>query len=163
MYPRQYLTALSRTYRSSLTRRTNTASFNTQQRAYVIMPVPTRQRSGSPSSATQERSIKRTKMGSDHEMTAEEMAVNGIDPSELSQVMVDDKMKASGSGSGEVRSAGTTEAELLEREMSLPTEVEKTYKHEIDYRNKLVLAPMVRSGTCRYRSHSLLNNRWTGG
>jgi tRNA-dihydrouridine synthase 2 len=162
MYPGQYLTALSRTYRSSLTRRTNIASFITQQRAYAIMPVPTRQRSGSPSSATQERSLKRTKMGSDHEMTAEEMAMNGIDPSELPQIMVDEKMKASGSGSGEVRSAGMTEAELLEREMSLPIEVEKTYKHEIDYRNKLVLAPMVRSGTCRCRSDPFLNKKWTG-
>ena len=37
----------------------------------------------------------------------------------------------------------------VEEQMSLPIEHVKTYEHEIDYRNKLVLAPMVRSGTCK--------------
>jgi tRNA-dihydrouridine synthase 2 len=36
---------------------------------------------------------------------------------------------------------------LVEGEMALPIEFPKTYKNEIDYRNKLVLAPMVRSGS----------------
>jgi len=36
----------------------------------------------------------------------------------------------------------------VESEMALPVEYVKSYDHEIDYRNKLVLAPMVRSGTC---------------
>lgn len=45
--------------------------------------------------------------------------------------------------------AGLSEAELVEREMSLPVEHVKTYDHELDYRNKLVLAPMVRTGSCK--------------
>lgn len=40
-----------------------------------------------------------------------------------------------------------TEDELVEHEMSLPVELPKSYENEIDYRNKLVLAPMVRSGS----------------
>jgi tRNA-dihydrouridine synthase 2 len=32
--------------------------------------------------------------------------------------------------------------------MALPFEFEKKYENEIDYRNKLVLAPMVRTGSC---------------
>jgi len=42
-----------------------------------------------------------------------------------------------------------SEAELVEREMALPIEYERTYDHELDYRNKLVLAPMVRTGSCK--------------
>lgn len=42
-----------------------------------------------------------------------------------------------------------SEAEMVEREMGLPIEYVKTYKHELDYRNKLVLAPMVRTGSCK--------------
>jgi hypothetical protein len=42
-----------------------------------------------------------------------------------------------------------SEAEMVEREMALPLEYEKKYTHELDYRNKLVLAPMVRTGSCR--------------
>lgn len=41
-----------------------------------------------------------------------------------------------------------SEAEMVEREMGLPVEYVRTYKHELDYRNKLVLAPMVRTGSC---------------
>jgi hypothetical protein len=39
----------------------------------------------------------------------------------------------------------------VQEQMSLPIEHVKTYQNEIDYRNKLVLAPMVRSGTCKSR------------
>jgi hypothetical protein len=38
---------------------------------------------------------------------------------------------------------------MVEREMALPFEYEKKYTHELDYRNKLVLAPMVRTGSCK--------------
>jgi hypothetical protein len=48
-------------------------------------------------------------------------------------------------GGGE---AGMTEHEMVEREMALPVEYVRTYEHELDYRNKLVLAPMVRTGSC---------------
>jgi hypothetical protein len=41
-----------------------------------------------------------------------------------------------------------TEEEMVEREMGLPIEHVKTYENELDYRNKLVLAPMVRTGSC---------------
>jgi tRNA-dihydrouridine synthase 2 len=37
---------------------------------------------------------------------------------------------------------------LVEEEMALPIEVRKTYDREIEYENKLVLAPMVRTGSC---------------
>lgn len=41
-----------------------------------------------------------------------------------------------------------SEAAMVEKEMGLPIEFERTYEHELDYRNKLVLAPMVRTGSC---------------
>jgi hypothetical protein len=44
---------------------------------------------------------------------------------------------------------GRDEKELVEEQMSLPVEHVRTYEHELDYRNKLVLAPMVRSGSCK--------------
>ena len=40
----------------------------------------------------------------------------------------------------------------VQQEMTLPVEHVKSYAHEIDYREKLVLAPMVRSGTCKWSS-----------
>lgn len=43
-----------------------------------------------------------------------------------------------------------TEAELVEREMGLSIEYVKSYERELDYRNKLVLAPMVRTGSCKW-------------
>ncbi|KAK4688288.1 tRNA-dihydrouridine synthase 2, partial [Tremellales sp. Uapishka_1] len=49
----------------------------------------------------------------------------------------------------------STEAEIVEREMSLPVEFAKSYAHELDYRNKLVLAPMVRTGSLPMRLLSL--------
>lgn len=46
-------------------------------------------------------------------------------------------------------SPSETEAERVEREMNSPIEFVKTYDYELDYRNKLVLAPMVRTGSCK--------------
>ena len=40
--------------------------------------------------------------------------------------------------------------ELVEREMSGEIEVPRTYTREIDYENKLVLAPMVRTGSSEF-------------
>ncbi|WVR08010.1 hypothetical protein IAU60_005054 [Kwoniella sp. DSM 27419] len=40
-----------------------------------------------------------------------------------------------------------SEAELVERQMSLPVEYSKTYEKELEYKEKLVLAPMVRTGS----------------
>ena len=59
------------------------------------------------------------------------------------------KLDHAAEDSGEVKqsTATVTEAELAEREMALPFEFEKKYTHELDYRNKLVLAPMVRTGS----------------
>jgi hypothetical protein len=37
---------------------------------------------------------------------------------------------------------------LVEEEMAKPIEVVKTYEKELEYENKLVLAPMVRTGSC---------------
>ena len=42
-----------------------------------------------------------------------------------------------------------SEDELVEENMRTPIEFSKTYSHELDYRNKLVLAPMVRTGSCK--------------
>jgi hypothetical protein len=39
---------------------------------------------------------------------------------------------------------------LVEEEMQKPIEVLKTYERELDYENKLVLAPMVRTGSCEF-------------
>ncbi|KAJ9096642.1 hypothetical protein QFC20_006358 [Naganishia adeliensis] len=44
---------------------------------------------------------------------------------------------------------------LIEQEMALPIEVRKTYNREIEYENKLVLAPMVRTGSLPMRLLSL--------
>ncbi|WVQ95833.1 hypothetical protein IAU59_002932 [Kwoniella sp. CBS 9459] len=48
-----------------------------------------------------------------------------------------------------------TEAELVEEQMRLPIEFPKTYENELDYREKLVLAPMVRTGSLPMRLLSL--------
>jgi hypothetical protein len=41
-------------------------------------------------------------------------------------------------------------AEQVKAEMALPMERTLKYENELDYSNKLVLAPMVRSGSCEY-------------
>jgi hypothetical protein len=38
-------------------------------------------------------------------------------------------------------------------EMLLPIEHVKTYEHELDYRDKFVLAPMVRTGSCELTAY----------
>ena len=43
--------------------------------------------------------------------------------------------------------ATASEKMAVEEIMKQPMEVKKSYEFEIDYRDKLVLAPMVRSGT----------------
>jgi hypothetical protein len=43
--------------------------------------------------------------------------------------------------------AERTEAELVEEQMTGGVEAVKSYANELDYRNKLVLAPMVRTGS----------------
>jgi hypothetical protein len=80
--------------------------------------------SGSPSQPSSPRAMKRQKLDHDQQQVAADHVVQ------------------EGTG-GDV-----SEAELVEMEMGLPFEYEKKYEHEIDYRNKLVLAPMVRTGSC---------------
>ncbi|WWD20302.1 hypothetical protein CI109_104778 [Kwoniella shandongensis] len=48
-----------------------------------------------------------------------------------------------------------TEEELVEEQMSLPIEFPKSYERELEYREKLVLAPMVRTGSLPMRLLSL--------
>ncbi len=43
------------------------------------------------------------------------------------------------------------EVDSIEEQMAIPAEFTRSYAHELDYRNKLVLAPMVRTGTCKRR------------
>jgi hypothetical protein len=76
--------------------------------------------SGSPIQPSSPRAMKRQKLDHDHQEVAAEHAAQ----------------------------EEASEAEMVEREMGLPFEFEKKYEHEIDYRNKLVLAPMVRTGSC---------------
>ena len=53
----------------------------------------------------------------------------------------------------------TDEAALVETIMADPLEYPKAaYYHDLDYRDKLVLAPMVRSGTCESLFHLLCSN-----
>lgn len=53
----------------------------------------------------------------------------------------------------------TDEAALVESIMADPLEYPKAaYYHDLDYRDKLVLAPMVRSGTCESLFHLLCSN-----
>ena len=44
-----------------------------------------------------------------------------------------------------------SEERLVEEEMAKPVEIVKKYGHELDYRNKLVLAPMVRTGSREWK------------
>jgi hypothetical protein len=44
-------------------------------------------------------------------------------------------------------------------EMRLPIERPKTYEHELDYRDKLVLAPMVRTGSCEFGKRSCADDQ----
>lgn len=39
--------------------------------------------------------------------------------------------------------------EMVEEEMGKDIDVSRTYERELDYENKLVLAPMVRTGSCK--------------
>ncbi|OCF31727.1 tRNA-dihydrouridine synthase 2 [Kwoniella heveanensis BCC8398] len=48
-----------------------------------------------------------------------------------------------------------SEEELVEEQMSLPIEYPKSYENELDYKEKLVLAPMVRTGSLPMRLLSL--------
>lgn len=43
-----------------------------------------------------------------------------------------------------------SEDDLIEEQMRLPIEYVRSYDNEINYKNKLVLAPMVRTGSCEY-------------
>ena len=90
----------------------------------LLKPLQLSTMSGSPIQPSSPRAMKRQKLDHDHQEVAADLAA---------QETVD----------GDV-----SEAELVEREMGLPFEFEKKYENEIDYRNKLVLAPMVRTGSC---------------
>lgn len=83
--------------------------------------------SGSPTQQSSPRAIKRQKIDHEHEHEAQEAAKTSHEV---------------------IQEGEESEAEVVEREMRLPIEFEKTYEHELDYRNKLVLAPMVRTGSC---------------
>nr|XP_018260303.1 tRNA-dihydrouridine synthase 2 [Kwoniella dejecticola CBS 10117]OBR82461.1 tRNA-dihydrouridine synthase 2 [Kwoniella dejecticola CBS 10117] len=48
-----------------------------------------------------------------------------------------------------------SEEEMVDEQMNLPIEYPKSYQKELDYREKLVLAPMVRTGTLPMRLLSL--------
>lgn len=91
----------------------------------TLKPLRLSTMSGSPTQQSSPRAMKRQKLDHEHE------------PQEAAKT------------SHEVIQEGEeSEAEAVAREMGLPIEFEKTYEHELDYRKKLVLAPMVRTGSC---------------
>lgn len=49
---------------------------------------------------------------------------------------------------GDCSDSIVSENELVEEQMRLPIEYTRSYDNEINYKNKLVLAPMVRTGSC---------------
>lgn len=59
------------------------------------------------------------------------------------------RMKVDASAEPETGTSGSME-DTVAREMALPFECTKKYQRELDYGNKLILAPMVRSGTCEF-------------
>lgn len=91
----------------------------------LLKPIQLSTMSGSPIQPSSPRAMKRQKL--DH------------DPQEV----------ATGAAADHAAQEEVSEAELVDREMGLPFEFEKKYENEIDYRNKLVLAPMVRTGSCK--------------
>jgi hypothetical protein len=48
-----------------------------------------------------------------------------------------------------VASERAHEMKLVDEEMSKPVEFSREYEVEVEYRDQLVLAPMVRTGTCK--------------
>jgi len=95
----------------------------------LLKPLQLSTMSGSPIQPSSPRAMKRQKLDHDHQEVA-----TGTPADHAAQ---------------EVTEGDISEAELVEREMGLPFEFEKKYENEIDYRNKLVLAPMVRTGSCK--------------
>jgi len=90
----------------------------------LFKPLQLSTMSGSPIQPSSPRAMKRQKLDHDNQEVAADLVVQKTAEGDVS------------------------EAELVEREMSLPFEFEKKYENELDYRNKLVLAPMVRTGSC---------------
>jgi hypothetical protein len=97
----------------------------------LLKPLQLSTMSGSLIQQSSPRAMKRQKLDHDHQEVATGAAADHAAQEEVS------------------------EAELVEREMGLPSEFEKKYENEIDYRNKLVLAPMVRTGSCKSNSYLL--------
>jgi hypothetical protein len=93
----------------------------------LLKPLQLSTMSGSPIQPSSPRAMKRQKLDHDHQEVA---------------------TGATGAAADHAAQEEASEAELVEREMGLPFEFEKNYENEIDYRNKLVLAPMVRTGSC---------------
>ncbi|WVQ66042.1 uncharacterized protein L199_004220 [Kwoniella botswanensis] len=104
------------------------------------MPVATAR---SPSPARDAREVKRLK--TDHTSSPPRQAQS------LSTLITSDDNQPSVSADADQ----PNEAELVEEQMSLPIEFPKTYENELNYRDKLVLAPMVRTGTLPTRLLSL--------
>jgi hypothetical protein len=95
-----------------------THAFRSQMKTRV-MPIAT---SPSPSPTEDSRPVKRIKTG-----------------------LNSPKLSSDGTVSGSTESS---EAAMVEEEMRLPPDFSKIYTHELDYCKKLVLAPMVRTGSC---------------
>ena len=96
------------------------------------MPVTTARRGCSPTESP--RSVKRFKMADAAEKLEPPLGdLGSFSPSLFAHA-----------GPSE---SSRTERDIVEEEMGLPVEFPRNYAQELDYRNKLVLAPMVRTGS----------------
>ena len=96
------------------------------------MPVATARRSCSPTESL--RSVKRFRIADAAENL--ENALGGVGP-----------LSSSASAHAGPSGSSPIERDVVEEEMKLPVEFPRDYAQELDYRNKLVLAPMVRTGS----------------
>ncbi|TYJ52955.1 hypothetical protein B9479_006424 [Cryptococcus floricola] len=109
------------------------------------MPVPT-PRDSSPSA--EHRPSKRTKSNTDHVLPGAMLTNEGLGNSSFT---TSDPGLTTSPFTKDTRS----EEQLVAEQMDLPVEVSREYENDIDYREKLVLAPMVRTGSLPMRLLSL--------
>ncbi len=66
---------------------------------------------------------------------------------EESNAQLDQTHSVTGIANAGQSSSQYNEGQMVEEQTRLPIEFQRDYEYELDYRNKLVLAPMVRTGS----------------
>lgn len=121
-------------------------SFVSPLKHLITMPdtAAIRQRSPSPPA-------KRIKLAHDYSNSAltEVKSTATADVKAPIPSVVDTSRAVSDETTGPTTQPSASLADLVEEEMAKPIEVPKTYEKEISYENKLVLAPMVRTGSSK--------------